>query len=93
MGFVTALGTGKSIKYRYNDDGCDLAPSCLNCPLPECKHDLETDRNRDRDARIVAMRTRGATVQQIGQVFGLSDRTVYRITSPVERKRHASRRI
>ena len=22
------------------DEGCDLAPSCLNCPFPICRHDL-----------------------------------------------------
>jgi len=24
---------------KYPDRGCNLAPSCLDCPLPQCKHD------------------------------------------------------
>ena len=24
----------------YPDRGCWLAPSCLDCPLPVCRHDL-----------------------------------------------------
>lgn len=24
---------------QYTDDGCEHSPSCLNCPLPMCKHD------------------------------------------------------
>ena len=22
--------------HHYQDDGCDLAPACLRCPLPRC---------------------------------------------------------
>jgi len=24
---------------KYQDDGCDLFPSCLNCPAPNCRYD------------------------------------------------------
>ncbi len=24
---------------RYNDNGCDLYPSCLRCPLPRCRYE------------------------------------------------------
>jgi len=25
--------------YFVDDDGCEYCPSCLQCPLPVCKHD------------------------------------------------------
>ncbi len=25
--------------YHYEDTGCEVSPSCLNCPLPQCKYD------------------------------------------------------
>jgi hypothetical protein len=28
----------------YRDEGCELAPSCLNCPLPRCVEDLPNGR-------------------------------------------------
>ena len=27
----------------YFDEGCNLAPSCLNCPFPFCIHDVSPD--------------------------------------------------
>ena len=25
--------------YHYEDTGCEVSRSCLNCPLPRCKYD------------------------------------------------------
>ena len=25
--------------YHYEDTGCEVSPSCLTCPLPQCKYD------------------------------------------------------
>ena len=26
-------------RYPYRDEGCEVSPSCLKCPLPQCKYD------------------------------------------------------
>lgn len=26
--------------YAYEDHGCDVAPSCLRCPLERCKYEM-----------------------------------------------------
>ncbi len=39
-----AAGTQVKADYAeptYTDTGCDVGPSCLNCPLSACKHDDE----------------------------------------------------
>ena len=33
--------------FPYRDDGCDVSPSCLRCPLPRCKYDSDEDGNRN----------------------------------------------
>ena len=38
----------------YPDRGCWLAPSCLECPLPACRHDLPPDLLRKVLARLRA---------------------------------------
>ncbi len=30
---------GRDIYSQHRDDGCGLAPSCLECPLEECQYD------------------------------------------------------
>jgi hypothetical protein len=71
-------------RMAFPDTGCELAPSCLHCPLPRCKHDepggarrLATDA---RDREIVLLRTKyRAPVRMLAQAYGLSRRSVFRI--------------
>jgi Homeodomain-like domain len=67
----------------YRDDGCDIHPQCLTCPLPRCRYDepggLNGMLNRMRDREIVRLRTKGAPVEEIADVFGVSRRTVFRV--------------
>lgn len=69
----------------YRDDGCDIHPHCLTCPLPRCRYDepggLRAMLNAYRDERIVALRRDGAPVDQIAERYSLSRRTVFRILS------------
>ncbi len=72
--------------YPYRDDGCELSPSCLNCPLPRCKYDdpgwLQRERRSKRDRAVLdARRRRDLTVPQLAERFGVSERTVFRILS------------
>ena len=64
----------------YRDDGCDLFPSCLHCPLPTCRYDQPGQHTgkelRDREMR--RLHAAGMGVAELAQRFAVSTRTVYR---------------
>lgn len=68
---------------RYRDDGCDIHPHCLTCPLPRCRYDepggLRALLNEYRGQQMLALRRQGATVDALAQRFRLSRRTVFRV--------------
>lgn len=68
---------------HYRDDGCDIHPQCLTCPLPRCRYEdpggLKGLLNGMRDREIVALKTRGMTIEEIADVFEVSRRTVFRV--------------
>jgi len=68
----------------YSDDGCEVHAHCLSCPLPRCRYDepggLRAIVNSHRDRQIVALRSEGVSVDQIASLYGLSRRTVFRLT-------------
>lgn len=68
---------------HYRDDGCDVANSCLLCPLPVCKFDdpgwLQRENRRDRDTEVLRLRREGLSVSEIAERFGVSTRTVHRV--------------
>jgi len=70
---------------QYRDDGCDIHPQCLSCPLPRCRYDepggVRAMLNSYRDRQILALRQDGAAVGQIAERYSLSRRTVFRILS------------
>lgn len=67
----------------YRDDGCDLFPSCLSCPLARCRYDVPGGvralLNRERDRQMRLLRTEaGLSVDAIAERFQVSRRTVFR---------------
>jgi len=76
---------GDSLPERtgYQDDGCEIHPQCLTCPLPRCRYDepggLKGMLNGMRDREIVALKSRGVAVEEIADTFGVSRRTVFRV--------------
>jgi len=68
---------------RYRDDGCEVSPSCLTCPLPRCRYDepggLRGLVNSYRDGQMLELRLKGAPVEALAERFGVSRRTVFRI--------------
>ena len=69
--------------HTYKDDGCEVSPSCLRCPLPQCKHDEPgwylRERRAERDRTMSRLRSReGMSVTQLARRFGVSKRTVFR---------------
>ena len=68
---------------RYRDDGCEVNPSCLTCPLPRCRYDepggLRALVNSYRDGKMLELRLEGVPVEDIAERFSVSRRTVFRI--------------
>lgn len=69
--------------YTYEDTGCEVSASCLNCPLPQCKYDdpiwFQKYRQLSRDLNILtAMEREGLTVEETAERFSLTVRTVFR---------------
>ena len=76
--------------YHYVDDGCEVSPrpGCLQCPLPQCKYDDPDAYHREQRHRrdlevLLARHADGASVPQLAQRFGLSERTIHRIFARV----------
>ncbi len=68
----------------YSDSGCELAPSCLRCPLVRCKYDEPAGtRTITADARarqIVRLHADGrASITQLAETYGITRRHVFRI--------------
>ena len=66
---------------HYRDEGCDLAGSCLNCPLPGCIYDQSGGKQRWlkrlRDREMVRLAsTGGKGVKELATMFRLSQTTV-----------------
>ena len=63
------------------DTGCDVSPSCLTCPLPQCKYDdyaaYRASLRQGRDEQILAYRGEGHSIWEVCKRFNLSLRTVH----------------
>ncbi|MBI4299946.1 MAG: helix-turn-helix domain-containing protein [Chloroflexi bacterium] len=72
----------------YHDTGCEVAPACLDCPLPLCKHDdpgqVRRAERRQRDSEVVRLRKEeGLSAREIASRLGISKRSVYRVREGV----------
>ena len=82
---------------EYRDQGCDLFPSCLHCPLPRCRYDepggarAMLNRIRDREIRRLR-REHELPVDEIARRYRVSRRTVFRALQhgPASRGRRGS---
>lgn len=68
---------------QYQDNGCEFAPSCLNCPLPVCIYDEQGGRQRllkKRRAEEMArlLFSEGKNIKEVAQIYNISTRTVQR---------------
>jgi hypothetical protein len=68
---------------RYRDDGCNIHPQCLSCPLPRCRYEdrggLRGMINEHRDRGIIEARTKGIGAEEVARQFNVSRRTVFRV--------------
>jgi len=66
---------------NWRDTGCEVAPSCLACPLAVCRYDLpggaRAVRNLERDALVRRLHSLGVEPATIAAFVGLSRRHVY----------------
>jgi len=74
----------------YPDTGCELASSCLNCPLPQCKYDRPGGARRaaleSRDREIALLRRKyRAPVDALARTYGMSRRSVFRVLAAQRR--------
>lgn len=79
----------KNINEYIRDDkdtGCGWAPSCLDCPFPECLEDNPEGRQliwerkeKARQHQIAVMCQEGKSTKTIAAELGISLRTVQRV--------------
>jgi hypothetical protein len=68
----------------YRDTGCELARSCLACPLPRCQYDAPRSARkwlvqaRDREIALLRRKHR-IPVNTLARTYGLTRRTIFRI--------------
>ena len=77
---------------HYEDEGCELADSCLNCPFSCCAYDLPGGGTRllreFRNNEIMKRYQAGATVKELVKLFRVSRRTIERVISRYSESRH-----
>lgn len=68
---------------HWVDDGCDVSPSCLTCPLPVCRYDIQGGikmlASIRRNEQIMLLHSQGHTAEFISGQVGISLRSVFRI--------------
>lgn len=69
---------------HYRDEGCDISPSCLRCPLPQCRYDdpgwLRREAKARRDQEVLKLqKAEGLGPTELATRFSLSRRTIHRI--------------
>lgn len=80
---------------HYEDNGCEVAVTCLECPLPRCKFDdmewFGKYRRLARDLRIASIiDEEGLSIADAAKRFSITPRTVFRVLS---RSRGAMREL
>lgn len=66
---------------NWRDDGCDLSPACLSCPLPACRYEMPPGRARMliEAQQLQTLLTEGKSMNEAAVIMGVSRRSVYRI--------------
>ena len=70
--------------FHYEDTGCEISASCLNCPLPQCKYDdpiwYQRNRRLARDFQIMStIQLENLSVEDASERFSVTVRTIFRI--------------
>lgn len=66
---------------NFSDDGCSLAPSCLECPFPVCRYDVHGIPGIKAEIKkefIRKAKRMGYKRSDIAKEFGISLRVIHR---------------
>ena len=65
----------------YADNGCDIHPHCLTCPLPVCRYDVpeRSQRGKMRLDEINELLAAGLTAVAVAARLNVSTRTIFRL--------------
>jgi len=66
------------------DGGCDVSPTCQDCPLPECKYDNPVGaaqyRREAKDREVLEIMVRESlNVREAAIRFSVTERSIYRL--------------
>ena len=66
--------------WLMTEDGCDIAPHCLECPLVACRFDLPPNQAAQlaRLPRVQALLKDGLSTAEIAKELRVSVRTIWR---------------
>ena len=68
---------------NFHDDGCEVAPHCLECPLSACRYELHNGLNSIRAGlrreEIPRLKGMGVGPDAIALRLGISKRSVFRL--------------
>jgi predicted HTH domain antitoxin len=69
---------------QYKDEGCDMSPSCLSCPLQSCVYDAPHGKQailkrRRNDEILRVYRQEHPSLGEMARIFKVSIRTVQRV--------------
>ena len=81
---VTAMANELPDYDNYKDEGCEASPSCLTCPLPQCRYDnpiwFQRYRRLARDSRIwKTIKSESLTANKAAERFSVTPQTIFRI--------------
>lgn len=83
--------------HNWRDAGCEVSPSCLSCPLPQCRYDLpaglQTVRRIDHQTTVSRLRATGLSVDTIAAQVGISRRSVFRLSTAATPKQATVQRL
>lgn len=65
----------------YRDDGCEIAPHCLACPLPLCRYDMPQKAAGAimRERVVRGLLAEGYSADEVARRLGISRRSVFRL--------------
>lgn len=90
---MTSPGTTTHSGYQpddinWKDNGCDLNPACLSCPLPRCIEEEPRGKQKlrmlARASHMAQLKRQGKSTREIAALFNISQRTVQRVLAAGE---------
>lgn len=93
VGVAMGVRPGTAIEPTFQSalDGCQHSPSCLTCPLPQCKYDVQYYRPHPRQAEAFKLVNQGILVRHAAEAVGVSERAVHRWLAKERARQVASR--